>query len=70
MPAVSCSGAAGMAAMEEQVSTWFVSALMVLLGILGVVLAACARDDGMYVFGFSLSAFAVLFIYNLIRKGR
>ncbi len=56
--------------MEEQVSTWFVSALMVLLGILGVVLAACARDDGMYVFGFSLSAFAVLFIYNLIRKGR
>jgi hypothetical protein len=54
--------------MEEQVSTWFVSTLVTLLGILGLILAAGARDDGMYVFGLSLAAFAVLFIFNLMRK--
>ena len=56
--------------MEELVSTWFVGALVTLLGILGLVLTAGARDNGMFVFGFSLAAFAVLFMVDLLRRRR
>jgi len=45
-----------------------VGVMMVLLGLLGLSLAAGAVDDGMYVFGLSLFAFACLFVLGQIRR--
>ena len=42
---------------------------MAVLGIVGLFMAAGARDDGVYVFGLSLFAFALLFISIQIRQG-
>ena len=53
--------------MEEDVSAWCVGVLVAALGLAGVVLAAGARDDGMYVFAWSLIAFAGAFVFSLMR---
>jgi hypothetical protein len=41
--------------------------MMLLFGIVGLILAAGAVDDEMYVFGLSLFAFACLFIIGQVR---
>jgi hypothetical protein len=55
--------------MEEETITWAVGAAVGALGLLGIVLAAGAFDDGIYVFGWSLAAFSLAFIGNLMRQG-
>ena len=40
-----------------------------LLGLIGLFLAAGAADRGIYVFGMALAAFAVLFVFALIKQG-
>ncbi len=54
--------------MDQDASTWAMGMMMAVFSIVGIVLAAGARDDGMYVFGWSLAAFAVLFIADLMRQ--
>jgi hypothetical protein len=45
-----------------------VGVMAALLGLLGLILGAGAVDDGMYVFGLSLFAFACLFGLGQIRR--
>ena len=54
--------------MSEQTGDMIIGVVMGLLGLLGLFLAAGARDAEMYVFGLSLAGFAVLFLFGLIRR--
>lgn len=54
--------------MREQGSDWLVGIMMAFFGLLGLWMAAGARDDEIYVFGWSLTAFAVVFIGGLVRR--
>ncbi len=51
----------------EFVSSILVGALVLLLGLVGLILASGAMDGGMYVFGLSLAGFAAAFGFGLIR---
>ncbi len=51
----------------ELVSSILVGALVLLLGLVGLLLASGAMDSGIYVFGLSLAGFATLFGFGLIR---
>ncbi len=53
--------------MSETVSELVVGLLVTVLGLVGLVLVAGAIDDGIYVFGLGLAAFAVLFDFGLVR---
>ena len=55
--------------MDQEASTWAMGMMMAVFCLVGIILAAGARDDGMYVFGWSLAAFAVAFIADLMRQG-
>lgn len=46
----------------------FIGLLVTILGLLGLLLASRATDEGITVFGFSLTAFAVCFVFGLIRR--
>lgn len=46
---------------------WFFGAFGGLLGLIGAVLAAGALDVGMLTFGLGLVAFAVVFVFWLIK---
>lgn len=48
---------------EDLVSFWLFAALVTVGGVLGLVLAAGAKDIGMTAFGLLLAGFAVLFDY-------
>jgi|GEM_PF-939133 len=54
--------------MEEDTSALIVGVLMAIFGLVGLFLAANARDLEMSIFGFSLVALACLFIFGLIRR--
>jgi hypothetical protein len=54
--------------MESNVSDIVVGLMMAVFGLIGLFLIAGAADAEMYVFGFSLSGFAVCFIFGLIRR--
>lgn len=54
--------------MNIEVSDLIVGFLMTVFGLLGLVLAAGAADDEMYVFGLSLAGFAVVFVIGLVRR--
>ncbi len=54
--------------MDIEVSDLIVGLLMTVLGLLGLVLASGATDDGIYVFGLSLAGFSAIFILGLIRR--
>ena len=51
----------------ELVSSILVGALVLALGLVGLILASGAMDSEMYVFGLSLAGFAALFGFGLIR---
>ncbi len=53
--------------MDIEPSDLIVGLMMVVFGVVGLILAAGAVDDEMYVFGLSLFAFACLFIIGQIR---
>lgn len=54
--------------LRESTSYWVMSALLLVLGMLGIVLAANAVDTAMQVFGLVLAGFAVLFCYFAIDR--
>jgi len=44
-----------------------VGAMMLVLGVIGLVMAAKALDSEIFIFGSSLTLFAIAFIFGLIR---
>lgn len=53
---------------DTQTGYWFMSALVIVLGLLGIVLAAGARDTGMTAFGLAMAGFAVFFVFFAIHR--
>ena len=53
--------------MDIEPSDLIVGLMMLVFGVVGLILAAGAVDDEMYVFGLSLFGFACLFIIGQIR---
>ena len=47
---------------------WIVGGLVSLTGLIGLFLAAHAKDDGIYLFGLILALFAVLYVFGAIKK--
>ena len=54
--------------MNVQASDLVVGLMMVVFGVLGLVLASHAVDIEMYIFGLSLTGFAVLFVFGQVRR--
>ena len=54
--------------MDIEPSDLIVGLLMAGLGLIGLILASGAMDDGMYVFGLSLFGFACVFLLGLLRR--
>ncbi len=54
--------------MDIEPSDLIVGLLMIAFGLIGLILAAHAWDDEMYVFGLSLFGFAAVFVLGLIRR--
>jgi hypothetical protein len=52
----------------EGTARWFVGGLVVIVGIIGLFLAAHAHDRGIYGFGLALFTFAVLFVFGQIKQ--
>jgi len=52
-----------------QIGNWLMGVAIGLIGLIGLIAASGARDRGFYLFGLALFAFAVLFIFGLIRRG-
>jgi hypothetical protein len=52
----------------EHVSDLIIGLMMAVFGLIGLFLVAGAADSEMYVFGLSLSGFAVLFDFGLIKR--
>ena len=46
---------------------WIGSGVVALLGIVGLFLSAKAADDGIYLFGLALFAFAVIYVFRQIK---
>ena len=49
-------------------SDLIVGLLMAAFGLIGLILASGAMDDGMFVFGLSLFGFACVFDFGLLRR--
>lgn len=49
-------------------ANWIIGGVVALLGLIGLFLAARGVDDGFYLFGLGLFAFAVLFLFSLIGR--
>jgi len=47
---------------------WIVGGIVSLLGLIGLFLAANARDDGIYLFGLAVAAFAVFYVFAAIKN--
>ncbi|HEX2943616.1 MAG TPA: hypothetical protein VHO91_21350 [Rhodopila sp.] len=54
--------------MENNLSNLIVGLMMAAFGLLGLFLVARAADVEMYIFGLSLTAFAVIFDFGLIKR--
>ncbi len=54
--------------MDIEASDLIVGLLMAALGLVGLLLASGAHDDEIYVFGLSMAAWAVLFVFGLMRR--
>jgi len=54
--------------MHVQTGDLVVGLLVLVLGLIGLLLASGALDDGMFVFGLSLAGFAVVFDIGLIKR--
>lgn len=54
--------------MDIEASDLIVGIMVSVLGLLGLILAAGATDNEIYVFGLSLAGFAVVFVLGLIRR--
>lgn len=47
---------------------WPLGGVVAVLGVLGLFLAAGARDSALYIFGLGLLGFACLFVFDLMRR--
>lgn len=47
---------------------WIVGGIVSLLGVIGLFLAANAKDDGIYLFGFAIAAFAIFYVFAAIKQ--
>ena len=54
--------------MDIEPGDLIVGLMMIAFGLIGLILAAGAWDDEMYVFGLSLFGFAAVFVLGLIRR--
>ncbi len=54
--------------MQEYLSGWIVGIMVSAFGLIGLYVAAGARDLEMTIFGIALVAFAILFVIGLIRR--
>jgi hypothetical protein len=54
--------------MDFDPSDLIVGLMMAGFGLVGLILASGAMDNGMYVFGFSLFVFACVFDFGLLRR--
>lgn len=54
--------------MDTDPSEIIVGAMMAVFGLIGLILIAGAADDEMYVFGITLTLFAVCFEFGLLRR--
>lgn len=54
--------------METDVGDLIVGLMMAVFALVGLVLAAGAADDEIYLFGLSLTGFGVVFVFGLIKK--
>ena len=50
------------------IASWLLGGFVSLAGLFGLIAASRARDPGIYLFGLALFAFAVLFVFGLIRR--
>eukprot|EP01037_Dinobryon_pediforme_P016176 gene16176-16352_t len=55
-------------AMKQDAADTVVGVMMVPMGLLGLLIAARAVDTEFYIFGLSLTAFAALFGFSLIKR--
>ncbi|MBL8696855.1 MAG: hypothetical protein JNK67_00695 [Alphaproteobacteria bacterium] len=54
--------------MKDKISSWIVGGFVGLLGLVGLVLSAGAKDLAVHGFGLAVFAFAVLFNFWLIKR--
>ncbi|MGD9741070.1 MAG: hypothetical protein AB7V53_00415 [Dongiaceae bacterium] len=47
---------------------WIAGGAVAILGVIGLFLAAGAADRGIYLFGLALFAFAILYVFALIKQ--
>ncbi|HVR68697.1 MAG TPA: hypothetical protein VMT98_18760 [Verrucomicrobiae bacterium] len=47
---------------------WVVGGVVSLLGVIGLFLAANAKDNGIYLFGFAIAAFAIFYVFAAIKQ--
>ncbi len=52
----------------ERVSDWIVGGMMTLFGLVGAVMAIGARDEEIFIFGFSLAVFAGIFNWSIYKR--
>lgn len=55
--------------MNDRISGWVMGGFVGLLGLVGLVLAAGAKDIAVHGFGIALFVFAVLYDFWLIKRG-
>ena len=53
---------------EESIGALVIGALMVVFALIGRMLASHALDSEMSIFGWSLAAFSLVFLFGLIRR--
>lgn len=54
--------------MNDKISSWVMGVFVGLLGLIGLVIAAGAKDAPFHGFGLAVFAFAVLFDFWLIKR--
>ena len=52
----------------EGTGRWIFGGVFVLVAILGLALASAAKDNVMYAVGLTVSGFAVLFVFGLMKR--
>ena len=52
----------------DKLSLWLTGLVMVVLAMMGLKLAADAKDIGMTIFGSGLFVFGVLFVFGLLKS--
>lgn len=53
---------------EDSLGYWLLTALLILLGLVGVIVATQAADTAMLVFGLVLAGFAIFFSFFAIHR--